>query len=143
MLDSLRRRDEVEKPKDLPPALPARPSSRARLPSARRSLPVNFTVGTATLQECASNQANIGKEDAKRKEKDFIPNRSSFGSKKIKKDQNLDSPYTAVAEREEKNDEVSHSHGGITSQSGAPPKFCESEWGDNIGYFIKKVIFMV
>lgn len=138
MLDSLRRRDEVEKPKDLPPALPARPSSRARLPSARRSLPVNFTVGTATLQECASNQAKIGKEDAKRKEKDFIPNRSSFGSKKIKKDQNLDSPYTAVAEREEKNDEVSHSHGGITSQSGAPPKLCESEWGDNIGYFIKK-----
>jgi hypothetical protein len=44
MLDSLRQRDEVGKPKDLPPALPARPTSRARLPSARRSLPNNFRV---------------------------------------------------------------------------------------------------
>lgn len=143
MLDSLRRRDEVEKPKDFPPALPARPSSRARLPSARRSLPVNFAVGTALSQECTSSQASTGREDAKRKEKDFTPNRSSFGSKKIKKDQNLDSPYTAVAEQEEKSYEVSHSHHGITSQSGVPPKVSESEWGDNIGYFIKKVIFMV
>ncbi|XP_030549734.1 myosin-2 [Rhodamnia argentea] len=138
MLDSLRRHDEVEKPKDLPPALPARPSSRARLPSARRSLPVNFAVGTAPSQECTSSQVSTGKEDAKRKEKDFTPNRSSFGSKKIKKDQNLDSPYTAVGEQEEKSYEVSHSHCGITSQSGVPPKVCEPEWGDNIGYFIKK-----
>ncbi|MCI05310.1 myosin-2-like, partial [Trifolium medium] len=30
MLDSLRRRDEEEKPKDLPPALPSRPMSRGR-----------------------------------------------------------------------------------------------------------------
>jgi hypothetical protein len=44
MLDSLRRRDEVKKPKDLPPTLLARPTSRARLPSARRSLPNNFRV---------------------------------------------------------------------------------------------------
>ncbi|MED6168755.1 hypothetical protein PIB30_014444 [Stylosanthes scabra] len=35
MLESLRRRDEEEKPKDKPPALPSRPSSRARLPSVR------------------------------------------------------------------------------------------------------------
>lgn len=143
MLDSLRRRDEAEKPKDLPPALPARPSSRARLPSARRSLPVNFSVGTATSQECTLSQENTGREDAKRKEKDFTPNRSSFGSKKIKKDQNLDSPYTAVAEQEEQNHEVSHSNDGISSQSVVPPKVCESEWGDNIDYFIKKVILMV
>jgi hypothetical protein len=37
MLDSLMRRDE--KPRDVPPALPPRPPSRGRLPSARRSLP--------------------------------------------------------------------------------------------------------
>ncbi|RYR43785.1 hypothetical protein Ahy_A08g040186 [Arachis hypogaea] len=35
MLESLRRRDEEEKPKDKPPALPSRPPSRARLPSVR------------------------------------------------------------------------------------------------------------
>nr|KYP58834.1 Myosin-J heavy chain [Cajanus cajan] len=43
MLESLRRRDEEEKPKDKPPALPSRPPSRARLPSARR-LPNSFKV---------------------------------------------------------------------------------------------------
>ncbi|KAI3988184.1 hypothetical protein MKX01_011973 [Papaver californicum] len=42
MLDSLRKRDE--KPKDTPPALPVRPTSKARLPSARRSLPINFKI---------------------------------------------------------------------------------------------------
>ncbi|XP_072955489.1 myosin-1-like [Typha angustifolia] len=36
MLDAIRQRDE--KPKDLPPALPARPTSRGRLPTSRRSL---------------------------------------------------------------------------------------------------------
>ncbi|KOM43680.1 hypothetical protein LR48_Vigan05g128500 [Vigna angularis] len=44
MLESLRKRDEEERPKDLPPALPSRPQSRARLPPARRSLPHNFKV---------------------------------------------------------------------------------------------------
>lgn len=40
MLDSLRQRDENEKPKDLPPALPARPklASRTRPPSQKRQL---------------------------------------------------------------------------------------------------------
>lgn len=36
LLDSLGRRNSL-KPKDLPPALPARPTSRTRLPSARRA----------------------------------------------------------------------------------------------------------
>lgn len=43
MLESIKRRDE--QPKDIPPALPTRPLSKARLPSARRSLPVNFKIG--------------------------------------------------------------------------------------------------
>ncbi|KAL5730045.1 hypothetical protein ACHQM5_002919 [Ranunculus cassubicifolius] len=42
MLEMIKRRDE--KPKDVPPALPVRPLSKARLPSARRSLPINFKV---------------------------------------------------------------------------------------------------
>ncbi|CAL5408714.1 unnamed protein product [Camellia sinensis] len=40
MLDSIRQRDED--PSDAPPALPVRPVSRARLPPAKRALPVNF-----------------------------------------------------------------------------------------------------
>ncbi|CAA7392349.1 unnamed protein product [Spirodela intermedia] len=42
MLDSIRQRDE--QPKDAPPALPTRPVKRGRLPTARRSLPVDFKV---------------------------------------------------------------------------------------------------
>ncbi|KAG6607855.1 Myosin-2, partial [Cucurbita argyrosperma subsp. sororia] len=42
MLDSLRRRDEIDKPKDAPPALPSRPTSKARTPPVGRALPVNF-----------------------------------------------------------------------------------------------------
>ncbi|XP_057512344.1 myosin-2-like [Actinidia eriantha] len=40
MLDAIRQRDE--QPTDAPPALPVRPVSKARLPPARRGLPVNF-----------------------------------------------------------------------------------------------------
>uniref|UniRef100_A0A1D1Z755 Unconventional myosin-Va n=1 Tax=Anthurium amnicola TaxID=1678845 RepID=A0A1D1Z755_9ARAE len=44
MLDSIRQRDE--QPKDVPPALPTRPVKRGRLPTARRSLPGDFKIGS-------------------------------------------------------------------------------------------------
>ncbi|KAK1279441.1 hypothetical protein QJS04_geneDACA003163 [Acorus gramineus] len=42
MLDTIKRRDEL--PKDVPPALPTRPTSRSRRPSSRRSLPVSVKI---------------------------------------------------------------------------------------------------
>ncbi|GMY31655.1 myosin-2 [Fagus crenata] len=148
MLDSLRRRDECEKPKDLPPALPARPTSRTRLPSARRSLPINFKVGGGGdgATQCSTSEMNA-KEDGKRKESQLGTKRGSFGSKKMKKDQNVESPYVleAVAEEEGRNarKEVSGSglDRGLTGTSASPPrqsKTKELDWDDNIGYFIKK-----
>lgn len=143
MLDSLRRRDEVEKPKDLPPALPARPTSRARLPSARRSLPNNFRVSGdggggdgGSAPPCEFN----GKEEGKRKVSDLGFKRGSFGSKKMKKDQNVESPY-AVESEESKNErtEGSDSDHGSAAPSASPRKIRELDWDDNIGYFIKKV----
>ncbi|KAJ1381655.1 P-loop containing nucleoside triphosphate hydrolase [Sesbania bispinosa] len=119
MLESLRRRDEEEKPKDLPPALPARPTSRARLPSARRSLPNSLKVD-------GGNEKGKGH---KRK--------GSFGHKKMKMD--LESPY--VAESEEKISERS-SPGPVSTSaedsaaSVAPPSR-ELE-DDNVAYFIKR-----
>ncbi|KAL4335923.1 hypothetical protein GQ457_07G014070 [Hibiscus cannabinus] len=93
MLDSLRRQDEVDKPKDLPPALPARPTSKARLPSARRSLPTNFKVDANGPNDAVLSEVN-GKEEVKRKEKELGLKRNSFGSKKLRKDANaVDSPY--------------------------------------------------
>lgn len=133
MLDSLRRRDEaLEKSKDLPPALPARPTSRARLPSARRSLPTDFKVGANGQMESKEEiEINKGKEDTKRKEKQLGYKTGSFGSKKMKKDQNcVDSnPYA-----EEKNEPAKE------LEISSTPNTEEPEWEDNIGYFIKKVI---
>ncbi|KAG4987023.1 hypothetical protein JHK86_034714 [Glycine max] len=77
MLESLRRRDEEEKPKDLPPALPSRPPSRARLPPGRRSLPNNFKV-----------DGENGVMGHRRK--------GSFGTKKVKL--NVESPYEVKSE---------------------------------------------
>ncbi|EEF36593.1 myosin vIII, putative [Ricinus communis] len=133
MLDSIRRRDEaMEKSKDLPPALPARPTSRARLPSARKSLPTDFKVGAnGQLESKVETVVEVDKrkDDTKRKEKELGHKTGSFGSKKMRKDQNcVDSnPYA-----EEKNEAVRGPV--IASMSKAE----EPDWDDNIGYFIKK-----
>ncbi|KAE8692300.1 Myosin-2 [Hibiscus syriacus] len=93
MLESLRRQDEADKPKDLPPALPARPTSKARLPSARRSFPTNFKIDVNGVNDAVLSEVK-GKEEAKRKEKELGVKGNSFGSKKMRKDVNVvDSPY--------------------------------------------------
>ncbi|KAJ6853375.1 putative myosin-1 isoform X2 [Iris pallida] len=74
MLDSLRRRDQ--KPKDVPPALPARPPSRARLPSQRRSLPVGFHVELKGSEETVDERAPKGDEEV-------VSKTSMFGNKRI------------------------------------------------------------
>ncbi|GFZ12563.1 myosin 2 [Actinidia rufa] len=136
MLDSLRRRDEEDKPRDLPPALPSRPTSRARLRPARRSLPANFEVDAAGTTAAAP--VNSLNQSSKEKEGKW-PRAGSFGGKKDK-DLNGESPYVMVAEekeceqRSEETDRVNLAD----EPSGSLPRFRESEWDDNIGYFIKK-----
>ncbi|XP_050216632.1 myosin-2 isoform X2 [Mercurialis annua] len=134
MLDSIRRRDEaMEKFKDLPPALPARPTSKARLPSARKSLPTDFKVGANGQIESKIEtvEDDRGKEEnTKRKEKELGYKIGSFGSKKMRKDHNCEdsNPYA----EDKKNEAV---RGPI---AGSMPKVEEPEWDDNIGYFLKK-----
>ncbi|PSR96336.1 Myosin-2 like [Actinidia chinensis var. chinensis] len=136
MLDSLRRRDEEDKPRDLPPALPSRPTSRARLRPARRSLPANFEVDAAGTTAAAP--VNSLNQSSKEKEGKW-PRAGSFGGKKDK-DLDGESPYVMVAEekeceqRSEETDRVNLAD----EPSGSLPRFRESEWDDNIGYFIKK-----
>jgi myosin-5 len=103
MLESLRRIDEEqEKKKDLPPALPSRPASKARLPPARRSLPNNFKVGRCVVVE----NGFIDNVESKRKEasttststleySEYNLRDSSFGRKRVKKDV-VESPYVAA-----------------------------------------------
>ncbi|XVF04085.1 hypothetical protein REPUB_Repub05bG0051200 [Reevesia pubescens] len=139
MLDSLRRRDEAEKPKDLPPALPSRPTSKARLPSSRRSLPTNYKIDAngENGAKCGENGLVLsevkGKEEGKRKEKELGVKRNSFGSKKMRKNVNVDSPYNL----EDIEGQNRNSAEKIEVKEGGKGKV---EWdeNDNIGYFIKK-----
>lgn len=122
MLDSLRRRDETEKPKDLPPALPVRPPSRARLPSARKSLPTDFKVGEE--KNGAENGRKRSDLEAK-EEKGVELKKNSFGNKKMKIEQeDMDSPYSD----------------GVSSKKWG--KSDPVEWQDHLGYFVKKVIYI-
>ncbi|KAK2408469.1 P-loop containing nucleoside triphosphate hydrolase superfamily protein [Trifolium repens] len=103
MLESLRQMDEErEKKKDLPPALPSRPASKARLPPARRSLPNNFKVGRCVVVE----NGFIDNVESKRKEtsttststleySEYNLRDTSFGRKRVKKDV-VESPYVAA-----------------------------------------------
>ncbi|KAG8658067.1 hypothetical protein MANES_03G116600v8 [Manihot esculenta] len=133
MLESLRRRDEaLEKAKELPPALPARPTSRARLPSARHSLPTDFKVdANGQMEGEVEIEVKKQEEDTKKKEKELGHSTGSFGSKKMKKDQNCvdSSPYA-----EEKNEPAKE------LEISSTPNTEEPEWEDNIGYFIKKFV---
>ncbi|XWS27952.1 hypothetical protein CRYUN_Cryun25bG0024500 [Craigia yunnanensis] len=145
MLDSLRRRDEAEKPKDLPPALPSRPTSKAaRLPSARRSLPTNFIVDANGENGYGLSEVK-GKEEGKRKEKELGVKRNSFGSKKMRKDVNVDSPYNLEAvegkKGEESEGEERVSDAKVEMKEGGQGKV-EWEENDSIGYFIKKKLLV-
>ncbi|PPR82450.1 hypothetical protein GOBAR_AA38264 [Gossypium barbadense] len=126
MLESLRRQDEVDKPKDLPPALPVRPTSKARLPSARRSLPTNFKIDANGVDGAVLSEMK-GKEEVKRNENELGVKIVSFGSKKMRKDVNVDSPYNLDAVEEKKGEDL---EGQIEVKGGKGTA--------NIGYFINK-----
>lgn len=126
MLDSLRQRDE--KPKDLPPALPARPTSKARLPSSRRLLSINFKADGSPA-DFLPNPSEEKEETKRKSESNTLEEKvlrfvhGSFGSKKLKLEEPDESPYVMISEDEKR----------------APPLIWDSKWDDNIDYFIKKV----
>ncbi|KAJ0246210.1 Myosin-2 [Hirschfeldia incana] len=137
MLESLRQKDECDRPpRDIPPALPSRPNSRARLPSARRSLPAKFNV--CSVMEDQNQNGSVGakeetetdkKEEGKRKEKDLGVKRRSFGSKKMRTGYGSDSPYVAKKEEEGEGVKVS----AVENKEEQKP-----EWNNNVEYFINK-----
>lgn len=133
MLDSLRQRDENEKPKDMPPALPARPkpTARARLPSAKRPLPGSFETGDNT----EAGNLNRGHSNPT----GFRGN-NSFGTKKAKAKEPSECPYAKVAEEKVVEERLERNDGANLANSapGSLPRLRESDWDDNIGYFIKK-----
>ncbi|KAL0311086.1 UNVERIFIED_CONTAM: Myosin-2 [Sesamum angustifolium] len=136
MLESLRRRDENEAPKDMPPALPARPraSSRARLPSPKRVLPTSSEVS-----ESGSGQSSLNccVKEGERKEQ----RGNSFGAKRVKETELGESPYVLAASANKGQDQRSEEIDNAELSnlpSGSLLRFRESEWDDNVGYFTKK-----
>ncbi|KAK4285989.1 hypothetical protein QN277_002610 [Acacia crassicarpa] len=138
MLESIRLRGEEEKPKDLPPALPARPTSRARRPSARRSLPNKFRVeGDEHAITSSKNNSNAKAKETKKKEGDVGHKRKgSFASKKMKQD--MESPYIVTSEESmsqpSSEDPVSASSASIATSG----KIQELDAHDNVAYYIKE-----
>ena len=138
MLESLRQKDECQQqqPRDIPPALPSRPNSRARLPSSRRSLPANFSVSSATEDQNQNGSVASSRqpepEGKPRKEKDLRVKRKSFGSKKMRRTgPSSESPYAAEKEEDVKV--------AAAAAKVSPVEEQKPEWNDNVDYFIKKV----
>ncbi|KVH99137.1 IQ motif, EF-hand binding site-containing protein [Cynara cardunculus var. scolymus] len=123
MLDSLRRRDEAENQKDLPPALPSRPTSKARLP--KRLLPAKFDMEYVAPPDTTTSK----KQDVKC----ISEGGSNFGRKKVKEAAaGGESPYTMTPVIEQRLAE----NGGASLAT--PSTSPEAEWDDSIGYFVKK-----
>ncbi|KAG8364986.1 hypothetical protein BUALT_Bualt18G0055600 [Buddleja alternifolia] len=125
MLDALQRRDENEKPKDAPPALPARPKppARARLPSAKRPLPTAVGAGEAELAQ-SSSSCNVKEE-----ERNGVRG-NVFGVKKVKAMEPGESPYVIAEEKEDAKLE--------DLPPGSLPRFRESERDDDVRYLLTK-----
>ncbi|XP_054815599.1 myosin-2 isoform X3 [Prosopis cineraria] len=139
MLESIRRRGEEEKPKDLPPALPARPTSRARLPSAGRSLPNKFRIeGDQNATTGSKNNSNAkAKEGTKKKEGDAGHKRKgSFASKKMKQD--IESPYIVTSEENMNQPSSEDAVSVYTASIETSGKIQELAGDDNVAYYIKK-----
>uniref|UniRef100_A0A0V0IZB4 Putative ovule protein n=1 Tax=Solanum chacoense TaxID=4108 RepID=A0A0V0IZB4_SOLCH len=131
MLEALKQRDENEKPKDCPPALPFRPklASRTRPPSPKRSMPNT------------PEKRDIELENGKREEEFKGKLGNVFGAKMCKEvDSSSESPYVNSSAQKEYRQRF-WENDGANLDNKLPyslPKFREDEWDDNISYFIEK-----
>ncbi|KAG9452756.1 hypothetical protein H6P81_005660 [Aristolochia fimbriata] len=143
MLDSIRRRDE--RPKDVPPALPVRPTSRGRLPPSRRSLPNNFKIGDTPVEylpDGPERKDTTKKKELKVKvEKESVFRGGMFVSRKaIKTEQPADSPYAKVVDNGPCS-ETSEETQCVDSRVKPVPMPLvrqESDSGDLVDYVLKK-----
>ncbi|XP_017701265.2 myosin-1-like isoform X1 [Phoenix dactylifera] len=145
MLDILRQRDE--QPQDAPPPLPVRPTSRGRLPSSRRSLPVNFKLETGApkilLKDSVRKEERLDHQPSK-EDKEVLFKSGIFGNKRIlhvKRPE--ESPYAKMPELEsceERTDEAD----SLDSPAAPLPSAASLEenlgWRDTIDYALKKKI---
>ncbi|XP_017247595.1 myosin-2 [Daucus carota subsp. sativus] len=141
MLESLQQREESEKAKDLPPALPSRPTSRARRPSSKHPPPrTKFDISDSTIFTTTPPSRSVKKKvEVKRRPRD-----GSFGGKKPKEAGPDESPYVSLSlenidfQQSVIDKDNNNPHPPTASHSSSLPRFRESELNDNLGYFIKK-----
>lgn len=136
MLEALQRRDEDEKPKDLPPELPSRPrlTAKTRPPSFKRRLPTSSETANGGLE--SSVECNSQKEEVKESR------RNGFGAKKVKEMEPSESPYIMSTQRKESKrrwGEKDRPKIDNSLPAGSLPMCCKAEWDDSIGYFTKNV----
>lgn len=128
MLESLRRNDEDESPKDLPPALPPRPkpTARARLPSAKRPLPTSSeadrTEAAKSSLDCCVKKEEMGGERG-----------NAFGAKKVKEMEAGKSPYDVAASDETEKDCAKL--GNLLPGSASDDKHFDKKVGDFVCFF--------
>ncbi|XP_010278385.1 PREDICTED: myosin-2 isoform X1 [Nelumbo nucifera] len=154
MLESIRQRDQ--RSKDLPPALPVRPTSKARLPAARRVLALNLKIDKSVpeylpdnSQEKDNEKKNNDRTEKEEKRRDGICTKedkepslhtTNLGNKNMKADRPdppSESPYATVSHEGglEESDDSNHA---AAVPSTSLPSTGESRWEDNIDYIAKK-----
>ncbi|KAK3127393.1 hypothetical protein QOZ80_7AG0572710 [Eleusine coracana subsp. coracana] len=114
LLETIKKRDE--QPKDAPPALPARPTCRGRLPTSRRpSLPSGFKLENGLAQEVTANSMPIDKKTdvdkdivvMEAKEEKAVKGRIFGAKRKFSSAEVLDeSPYVASFHENRKGETV-------------------------------------
>ena len=93
-------------------------------------MPVDFKVGGGNAGLDSPVGGAQGKEDVKRKGRELGLRRGGLGSKKrMKAVQPGDLPYVEAVEEK-----------AVACTLTSPRSRKETEWDDNIGYFVKKVI---
>ncbi|XP_042451016.1 myosin-1-like [Zingiber officinale] len=102
MLDSIRMKEE--QPKDLPPALPVRPTARGRLPTSKRSVAVNLKVGQSASEEILRGHVKRdfeNEEKMRRGDKEAVFRSGVFDSKKLRRlERPEESPYVMMTKLE-------------------------------------------
>lgn len=145
MLDILQQRDE--RSQDAPPPLPVRPTSRGRLPSSRRSLPVKFKLENGApnilLEDSVKKEERLDHQSFK-EDKEVLFKSSIFGCKRIVQvEWPEESPYAkmpGLESCEERTDEA----GSLDSPAAPSPLAASMEeklgWTGTIDYVLNKVI---
>nr|XP_029116747.1 myosin-1 isoform X3 [Elaeis guineensis] len=145
MLDILRQRDEQSQ--DAPPPLPVRPTSRGRLPSSRRSLPVSFKLENGApkilLKDSVKKEERLDHQPLK-EDKEVLLKSGIFGSKRIVQvERPEESPYAKMPELEsceERTDETDSPDSPVAPLASAASLEDKLGWSDTIDYVLKKKI---